>query len=100
MPMVVLSMLAHANLLHLLEHELATREGITNKAEEARRAKRLEQAKAVAASQNTVLPQALCSVQKLTQHTLKLVRWVATQLWLDIPWKQACAILGALYATL
>jgi hypothetical protein len=89
-----------ANLLHLLEHELATKEGITNKAEEARRAKRLEQAKAVAASQNTVLPQALCSVQKLTQHTLKLVRWVATQLWLDIPWKQACAILAALYATL
>ncbi len=89
-----------ANLLHLLEHELATKEGITNKAEEARRDKRLEQAKAVAASQDTALPKAVRSARKLTQHTLKLIRWVATQLWLDIPWKQACAILAALYANL
>jgi hypothetical protein len=89
-----------ANLLHLLEHELAAREGITNIAEEARRAKRLVKAKAVAKDKNMVLPAALCSVQKLTQHTLKLIRWVGVQLWLDIPWKQACAALVALYANL
>jgi hypothetical protein len=34
----------------------------------------------------------------MTQRTLKFIRWVAAQLWLDIPWKDACLILMTLYA--
>jgi hypothetical protein len=89
-----------ANLLHLFEHQLATTESITNVAEEARRAKRLVKASTAAEDHNTVLPKALASVQNLTQHSLKLIRWLGVQLWLDIPWKQACAALVALYASL
>ena len=89
-----------ANLLHLFEHQLAATESITNVAEEARRAKRLEKAHAVAEDHNTVLPKALARVQNLTQHSLKLIRWLGVQLWLDIPWKQACAALMVLYASL
>ena len=87
------------NLLQLIEHELG-REGIHNDPEEKRRAQRLDQAKAQAASQNTVLPKALIMLQQITQHSVKLIRWVATQLWLNVPWKQACAALVALYARL
>ncbi len=33
-------------------------------------------------------------------HSVKLIRWVAAQLWNHIPWQQACAVLMALYAKL
>ena len=87
------------NLLHLIEHELG-QEGIHNVPEEKRRAQRLDQAKTQAASRNTVLPKTLIMMQQLTQHSVKLIRWVAAQLWLNVPWKQACAALMALYARL
>lgn len=87
------------NLLQFIEHELALA-GIRNVAEEKRRSKRLEKAKATAASRNTVLPQGVILSQKITQHSVKLIRWVAAQLWLNVPWKEACAALAALYATL
>ena len=87
------------NLLHLIEHELE-QAGIGNVAEKKRRAARLGQAKAVVTRQKTVLPKALLMVRHITQHSAKLIRWVATQLWLDVPWKEACAVLVALYAKL
>lgn len=87
------------NLLHLLEHDLGG-EGIHNMPETKRRARRLDQAKAQAAREGTVLPEALSLVRQMTQHSVKLIRWVAVQLWLDHPWKQACAALAALYAHL
>lgn len=87
-----------ANLLTLFEHQMNAGEKITNEPEIKRRAQRLEQAREKAQEQNTLLPQALQMVQQMTQHTLKFIRWVAAQLWLDIPWKDACAILMTLYA--
>jgi hypothetical protein len=39
-------------------------------------------------------------MQRITQHSVKLIRWVAAQLWANIPWQQACAVLIALYAKL
>lgn len=87
------------NLLQLLEHELE-KAGISNAPEKKRRAGRLEQAKAMAASQKRELPKALLLMQQITQHSVKLIRWVATQLWLHVPWKEACAALIALYARL
>ncbi|MDI1312558.1 transposase [Prosthecobacter sp.] len=87
------------NLLQLLEHELET-QGIRNTPEVKRRAKRLEQATAVATKAGAVLPKPLRVVQQITQHCVKLIRWVAAQLWLNVPWQQACAVLTTLYAKL
>jgi hypothetical protein len=42
----------------------------------------------------------LVTMQQMTQHSVKLIRWVAAQLWLNVPWKLACAALAALYARL
>ena len=87
------------NLLQLLEHEI-DQQGIRNTPEEQRRAARLKLASEVAATANTVLPRALRLMQQITQHSVKLIRWVAAQLWNHIPWQQACAVLVALYAKL
>jgi hypothetical protein len=35
-------------------------------------------------------------LQEMTQHSVKLIRWLAAQLWLNVPWKVACATLAAL----
>jgi hypothetical protein len=87
------------NLLALLEHEL-DKQGICNAPEEKRRAARLDLANEAAAKANTVLPKTLRLMQRITQHSVKLIRWVAAQLWNSIPWQQACAVLIALYAKL
>jgi len=55
-------------------------------------------AKTQAANKNTVLPKMLLMMQHMTQHSIKLTRWVTAQLWLHVPWKVACAALTALYA--
>jgi Transposase DDE domain len=85
------------NLLQFIEHDLG-KEGIINEPEVKRRAARLESARGQAASQKTVLPRMLVMMQQMTQHSVKLIRWVAAQLWLHVPWKAACAALAALYA--
>lgn len=87
------------NLLQLLEHDLG-RQGIRNGPEEKRRAARLKLAGELAAKAKAVLPKTLRLMQRTTQHSVKLIRWVAAQLWLNIPWQQACAVLMALYAKL
>jgi hypothetical protein len=87
------------NLLQLIEHELG-KEGIVNEPEIKRRVARLEVAKEQAKSQKSVLPQMVIMLQEMTQHSVKLIRWVAAQLWLNVPWKVACATLAALYAKL
>lgn len=87
------------NLLQLLEHELG-RQGIRNGPEEKRRAARLKLAAELAAKAKAVLPKTLRLMQQTTQHSVKLIRWVAAQLWLNIPWQQACAVLITLYAKL
>ena len=87
------------NLLQFIEHELG-KEGIVNEPEVKRRAERLEAAQKQATSLNTVLPRMLVMMQQMTQHSVKLIRWVAAQLWLNVPWKVACAALSALYARL
>lgn len=89
-----------ANLLTFFEHQIGTKEGIANEPEIKRRAQRLVKFRAVAKAQNTVLPQGLEMAQHMTQHALKFIRWVAAQLWLRIPWKEACAALKMLYANL
>ena len=87
------------NLLQLIEHELGE-QGIRNVPEEQRRAARLKQACEVATKAKSVLPKTLRLMQQITQHSVKLIRWVASQLWSSIPWEQACAVLRGLYAKL
>lgn len=88
------------NLLHLLEHDVERSEGIHNEPEKKRRAKRLEQAKAAASDVGLRLPKTLDLVQNITQHSVKFIRWVATQLWLSNPWPVACATLAGFYRNL
>lgn len=85
------------NLLHLLDHDLEKNEGIYNAPERKRRAKRLAQVKASVAKAGLILPKTVELVQNLTQHSVKLIRWVATQIWLAHPWAAACATLAAQY---
>jgi hypothetical protein len=85
------------NLIALIAHHLATTEDISNEPEKKRRAKRLEEAKAKAAEIGEVLPQALILVQAMTQHGVKLIRWLAARLWSPKPWKEACLELARLY---
>lgn len=68
--------------------------------EEQRRAARLKQAGEVAAKAQAVLPKKLRLMQRITQHSVKFIRWVAAQLWNTIPRQQACAVLAAFYAKL
>jgi len=51
-------------------------------------------------STKALLPKTLRTVQHTTQHCVKLIRWVADQLWIHIPWKKACAALTTLHTKL
>jgi hypothetical protein len=86
------------NLLTLLEHKLEQEEGVKNEPETKRREKQLEKVKERLKMENQTLPQGLILVQQLTQHTVKLIRWVAAQVWLNNPWKEACGVLAGIYA--
>jgi len=88
------------NLFLLMEHQLATEEGIRNEPEEKRRAQRLDKAQQEAKKHNTILPKALFLVTAMSQVGVKLIRWVSANWVLKVPWKQACMALVKLYAAL
>lgn len=88
------------NLLRLMEHDLKINEAIVTQPELERKARRMEQARASAAAAGHSLPEALLLTQRITQHSVKLIRWVATRLWRNVSWKDACVALAALYAAL
>ena len=91
--------LAH-NLILLMEHQLATQQGVHNRAEEARRSKRLEKLKFASRKANLVVPLAVKLTQRCTQTSVKFIRWVAVHLWKTISLQRACVALTALYARL
>lgn len=88
------------NLLLLLRNHLEVEEDVRNEAEIKRREKRLEQAMTQVRKKGGRLPLALRRVQHLTQNSVKFIRWVATLLYLKIPWKRAVSQLRESYATL
>jgi hypothetical protein len=55
-----------------------SKDGILNVPEQTRRATRLEEAKKRAVSQNAQLPRLPVIVQQITQHSVKLIRLIAT----------------------
>lgn len=88
------------NLLLLLRHQLETEEGVRNEAEIKRREQRLEEATIQVRKKGGQLPLPLRKIQNLTQNSVKFIRWVATLLYLKIPWKRAVSRLRESYATL
>lgn len=87
------------NLLLLVEGRLAA-EGIENHAELARKAKELEAAKAHAAQAGRKFPSPVLALQRLTQRSVKLLRWLRASLLDNLTWAAATPRLRELYATL
>lgn len=71
--------LAH-NLMLLCENTLESVHGIYNVAELKRRAKRLAKLVAALAHKNLTLPLLFVATQRLTQRSLKFIRWLRVQL--------------------
>ena len=80
------------NLMVLFERELQETHGISNKAEDRRRAKRLTEEKKAVTKAGRILTPLREAIQRCTQRTVKFVRWL---FWLfrDVPYAQ---ILNAL----
>jgi len=91
--------LAH-NLLGLFEAQVLVPAGVTNQAEDARRAKRLAQTKAAVARQQECWPMLVESLLRCTQHRVKFIRWLRSYLFSPAACTHALAALRALYAKL
>ena len=91
--------LAH-NLMLLCEAELARVHGVRNVAELARRARRLEMEEERLAKENVALPLLVRTLQRLTVRSVKFIRWLRVQLFLQPHQEPAIAALRQLYAVL
>ncbi len=91
--------MAH-NLMVRCEAELERVHGVRNEAELERRAQRLEKEERRLAKQNVALPVLMRTLQRLTQRSVKLIRWLRVQLFAELPHTPAIAALRQLYATL
>lgn len=87
------------NLMTLLEEQILRETGIRNEAEIKRKtktlAKRDEQSKSIGGGGLTVLQQC---IQRLTQRTVKFIRWLKNHLDSTRSWTQALARLAKIYA--
>jgi len=86
------------NLMVLQEHRLSTEEGITNTCEIKRKARRLEKARRLLAAKNEVLPVLQEAFQRLTQRSVKYIRWLRAYLFVQAPWANAVLALRYSYA--
>ena len=91
--------MAH-NLMVRCEAELERVHGVRNEAELERRAQRLEKEERRLAKENVVLPVLVRTLQRLTQRSVKFIRWLRVQLFGQLPHAPAIAALCQLYATL
>ena len=91
--------LAH-NLMILCEAELARVHGVRNEAELARRTKRLQKEAQRLAQKNALLPLLVRTLQRLTVRSVKFIRWLRVQLFLQPHHEPAIAALRQLYAVL
>jgi hypothetical protein len=90
--------LLHNLLLGVEQRLLAS--GIENQAELARKAKTLEEAQTRAAAAGRKLPTPVVVIQRFTQRSVKLLRWLRSSIQLRLAWRAATPHLAALYATL
>lgn len=79
--------LAH-NLMVLHEQELLQEHGITNEAEDRRRAERLTEEKNAVKKAGRVLTPLREELQRCTQRTVKFIRWLRTWLLRDVPYPE------------
>lgn len=91
--------LAH-NLLLLLERTVLQPAGVTNRAEDRRRAARLRTTQEQLAAQGETFPPLLPSLQRCTQWSVKLIRWLRSHLNSPTSCRQALHSLRTLYAAL
>ena len=91
--------LAH-NLMVIQEYRLKTEEDVTNTSEIKRKAQRLEDEISRLAEKNEILPVLLQDFQRLTQRSVKYVRWLRAYLFTDAPWQDMVAALRQSYAVI
>jgi hypothetical protein len=97
--------LAH-NLMILCEAELARVHGVRNEAEIARRAHRMEKEEKRLTKENLALPLLVRTLQRLTVRSVKFIRWLRVQLFLQphhqpaiAALRQSCAVLQGDFLT-
>ena len=91
--------LAH-NLMVLHERELRQEHGITNVAEDRRRAKRLAEEKKAVSAAGRILPPLREALQRCTQRTVKFVRWLRSWLFCDVSYSKILDALRKEYRNL
>ena len=86
------------NLMVIQEHRLKAEENVTNTSEIKRKAQRLEDEISRLAENNETLPVLLQDFQRLTQRSVKYVRWLRAYLFSNAPWPDMVAALRQSYA--
>lgn len=86
------------NLLTLMESELEKTEGIRNEAEWRRKTKTLEQTREYLAEHGHSLPWVHEAIQRITQRSVKFIRWLRNHLDSQASWSQSLAALTKIYA--
>lgn len=88
------------NLLKMLEHHLEKEHTIRNEAEKKRRNKRFEKVQTTLHKHGRVVPLMAQVIQRITQCSVKLIRWVRCHLFSTTRYNSALKQLQRLYATL
>lgn len=88
------------NLLLVLDHHLAGEHGVTNVAEDRRRAKRQEALSEAVTAAGRILPTPWITLQRATVRSVKLIRWLYPRLFVRLSWACLLAPLAASYAWL
>ena len=77
-----------------------TDEGIENTAEQVRKAETTLKAQAQAAAAGREIPAHVAAFQRITQRSVKMLRWLRSSLQDRLPWDTATPRLRTLYASL
>lgn len=88
------------NLLLLYEQALEVRHGVTNQAEDQRRAKRTEAEGQACTKSRTPLSALVLATRRATQRSVKFIRWIRQSIHHHVAEATAVPRLKALYATL
>lgn len=88
------------NLLMLFEGQIENREGIRNVAEWKRKAQTLEEVRQYVEENGASLPWIHSAIQRITQRSVKFIRWLRNHLDSDATWSRAMAALVRIYAKL
>lgn len=88
--------LAH-NLMLILEDQIK-KAGVDNEIENLRRKKRLEKSLSIARTSKDALPLFMTKPKRPTQRTVKFIRWLRNNLFINTSWQDAVCSLERVYA--